>query len=333
MFSALLLSALTFVLCWFAVPVFVPDSFSDAADRNFSLAVATVLSIALCFSTLWWSNLRVQVTPDQVEVWRPGQLVHRWSRHDTVFTTSVTKQYYNGVRSGAVRSLVAHTPFGEQAVGLGTMTRETFNELYSVLERSPGQQAAHVPGQAPGWVQTPDGGWVVAPTPAAPMQPRQFLTHKDVLARRMVPMLVIGALLTVVGVGSLVALFQADDFNPTFAYVGIAVLPGLVLLIVGAVGAARERKRPRQVVVTPQELIVGEVRHDLSQVQRIWLSPASYAERSLRVVGANGKKHQYDFGSGAVKPDKQVLPEWDELILTLQQATQARPGMVALDLG
>lgn len=323
--GALFLAGLIALGCWYVVPVLIPDRYSDTVDRNATIAAATVLILALWIGMFWWSNTRVQVGPDFVEVWRPGKLVHRWSRHDTQFSSQITRHSTNGVPSGSVRALQAHNQHGTQEVALGGMSRKNFNELYALISLPVGQTAA---------ASYQPQGWAGAPSqPPGLTHPIVFTTQPTALASRARLIWALAALFTLVGTGALVMIFGYGRLESPYIWATGALFIGVILAIIGIAGITQERSRPHQVVVAPDALIIGDDRHDFAGLERIWLTPASYAKRELRVVGPGGRKRSYSFGNGTVRPDRQVLPEWDGLIDTLKQATAQRPGMVALDLG
>lgn len=317
--SAVVLTALALVCSWFIVPTFVPDTYSDRTDQVVAVGVGVALGLCAFIAIMWRGNFSVRVGPHTVELLRLGRVVDQWGRSGTLFSTQITRQYVNGIRSGTVRQLSITDHRGTKEVTLGNLGRQQFNELNQLLCAPAEAHRAHADAQT-AWTQ-----------PSAPIR-RSFRTRVP-WWRPVAPVLALVGLVMVVGSIVYWATQQADGDLLTVV-AALSLIVGPPLLGISLAAWLRQSRRPRLLVVESAGLTVDDHAFGFGHVRQIWLSPANYDQRELRVVDATGRTHRWNLGTTRRNSASEVMPDWPEFVELLQRAGRAaRPGVVALDLG
>ncbi|WP_313555357.1 hypothetical protein [Miniimonas arenae] len=173
--------------CVNALPQELPRSLGGLNQRRLiSLLIALVPVALVAWWTLVWQNRSLAVTPTAVEVRRGSKVTQQFDRATTRFGSHVTQQRSYGMKTGAVRSLVAMPQGASKPVQVTVpgLSKNDFNELYASLvpldvpSSQPGAGGQGFPqGGAPGFAQgfgsqAPAAPWA-APGSTPQGQPQQ----------------------------------------------------------------------------------------------------------------------------------------------------------------
>ncbi|GAA4781588.1 hypothetical protein [Microbacterium gilvum] len=307
----LILSALVVLLGLGLLPQFKPVTMPKAQFGMLSLAVISILIVLIWFWLLWWANTRVVVTDELVEVRRPFMTVHSWRRDAVGFSSTVTRQYTNGIRSGTTRTLTVHTQGGQTAIALAGMPQAAFSDLLAVL-------------QAPA-VRAPEDDAFLRSVPL----PAVFAPTRGPLVRRAVVTGAVAAALLLLGLGAVVAGILLD---------GALIVVGALLLlaatglgIAAGVAGGRAGRIPGRIEVSRGAIAIDGRVIPLGSLERVWISPPTYtASRRLSVVHPGGSRERWALGAG--NDAAKVMPQWEQLVVAVQAAAVDHPELVAYDL-
>lgn len=136
--GAIIASAVVILIALLVIPDLLPVTTSRGVRATLALAVAVIGVGLVWFSAFWLRNIRVEVTPDAVEVRRPGQVLHRIERQGTEFSGHVTKQRTNGIPTGKLYRLIARAPSEGFTAELPGFRARTFELLLATLHAQDG---------------------------------------------------------------------------------------------------------------------------------------------------------------------------------------------------
>lgn len=312
----LLIGGVVLAIALNAVPMELPRSWGGLNQRRLiSALLSLVVIVPMLGWAFVWGKVRVVVTDPAVEVFKGGRLRHQWDRATTRFGSKVTQQRTNGIRSGAVRALVAYPAGGgEVEVPIPGLSQTRFNEMYATLVpldvAPPARPIVPPPPYQPGPSGQP-GQQVSGAQPVVPPPP--------------------GAVAGGVGMPAPVA--------------GPGLVPGVQSGVVpGAqpglqsVWAPRndwmggKRKAPERIDVGPGVLVVDGEQFPFGSLAAIQLSPPNYASWVLALRTADGGRKRWTLG----QPGADAQTPWATyvgLIDALRYAAQGYPGLVQFDLG
>ena len=339
--SAIFVIAILAVLAFLFIPKFLPNTMTHALRFTVAGVLVAVVAFIMLGSALVWTNMRVVVTPTTVEVRRPGKVLHTWDRAVTGFSTHIVKHSTNGIPTTTERSLIAHYPGGETKVTFNAMSRSAFNEMYALLTAESRAAMAQAEAQALG-AAGQDGAEAAGSAhaqqfAAAPMTPsrglpRTFTANLAPMRKRGRVALIVAGVVAVIAAGlTYLGLQSPDDFALLMApFIAWFVAVVCVLVWLGTV--TEGRKYPKVTEVGSGGITIDGTVYPYSGLSRIWVTPETYQQRRLQLVGPTGVRKKYSYGAATPKPDVQPMPEWAELVRTLQMATAHNPGLVSFDL-
>lgn len=313
--SAVLISAALSAAALFIVPQFLPRGMDLSTRGTVVLVIAIALTLVVCASILWLRNTRIVVRPGTVEVGRAGNR-EVFDRAASAFRSKITEHRANGLRSGITRALIIHSGGREITVELAGFTRATFNDLMAVLNP------------------------ITPPTPADPVDaararaqlPSSFTVDSSG-ERRLAAGLAIGAgvlLAVALATGLLAASpgFLDGELSALVLLVPFAGLAGIGLTI-GALQRRRVLKAiPVHIAVSHHGLRLDDGDLPFAQLSRIWLTPAGYPVRRMRLERTTGRTTTHVLGSSRVR----MTPDYAEFLLAVRAQTAHLPGLLQLDL-
>ena len=88
----------------------------------------------------------------------------------------------------------------------------------------------------------------------------------------------------------------------------------------------------KMIEVSSQGVAIDGQVYPYAGMSRLWITPATYTNRKMRLIATGGTTKSISFGKGAGKPEKQRFPDWPEIVDAVQRSAAAYPGLVALDL-
>ncbi|WP_402842374.1 hypothetical protein [Microbacterium sp. GXS0129] len=339
--SAIFVIAILAVLAFLFIPKFLPNTMTHALRFTVAGALVAVVAFLMLGSALVWTNMRVVVTPTTVEVRRPGKVLHTWDRSVTGFSTHIVKHSTNGIPTNTERSLIAHYPGGETKVTFNAMSRNAFNEMYALLTAESRAAMAQAEAQAMAATGQPVVDAAAAPLPqqfaaaqgmAAAGLPRTFEVNLAPMRKRGRMALIVAAVVAVIAAGlTYIGLQSPDDFGLLMGAF-IAWLVAVVCVLVWLGTETEGRKYPKVTEVSAGGITIDGTVYPYSGLSRIWLTPETYQQRRLQLVGPTGVRKKYSYGAATAKPDVQPMPQWAELVRALQVATAHNPGLVSFDL-
>ncbi|MFK4789813.1 hypothetical protein [Microbacterium sp. ZW T5_56] len=334
--SAIFVIAILAVLAFLFVPKFLPNTMTHALRFTVAGVLVAAVAFLMLSSALVWTNVRVVVTPTTVEVRRPGKVLHTWDRSVTGFSTHIVKHSTNGIPTNTERMLIAHYPGGETKVSFNAMSRNAFNEMYALLTAESRAAMAQAEAQSRALAGQP----VVDPTGApmtrqfapAPGLPRTFTANLAPMRKRGRVALIIAAIVAVIAAAlTYLGVQSLDEFTLLMAsFIAWFVAVVCVLIWLGTV--TESRKYPTVTEIGAAGITIDGTVYPYSGISRIWLTPETYQQRRLQLVGPTGVRKKYSYGAAVGKPDAQPMPQWGELVRTLQVATAHNPGLVSFDL-
>jgi len=313
--SAVVMTVVLSALTLFVLPQFLPRRMDIPTRGIIVLVVALALTAAVWLGIFWFRNVRIAVRPTTVEVGRGGNR-EVFDRATTVFHSKITEHRTNGIRSGTTRALVVYSNSREIIVELPGFTRTTFNELMAVLNP----------------IDEPPAVDPVAAARARAHLPTSFQVDAT-KERGFANGLLLGAIIALL----VTAAVAAAAFTPGFldgelsALVLIAPFAGVagVGLLIGAVQRRRAlRGIPSRIGVNQQGLRLDDLDVPYAQLSRIWLTPAGYPVRRLRLERTAGRTTTHVLGSSRVAMD----PDYGTFLVTVRAQTAHLPGLLRLDL-
>ena len=271
-------------------------------------------AIAVAVIGLLWTLVHVFVTgpvsittsPTHVQLTRGRRVRENWARAETGFSSFVIRQSTNGVKTGSVRKLIAHTAREQVEVVLPWFSAETYNALIADV-------APLVP-TGPG---APPVARVVPTTSFAIQRSSTRLTV------RLVAIAVALAVLAVV-IGFIV--LEVDASVPA---IPLAAAGALLLFAVIAVPIVRaERAIPRAITVGQSTLQFDDRVFSVAQLSAVRATPAGYTDqrRSIALTETTGRTTVLPLGHANDKS----FPDYAELVEAIRQATAHRPGLFTL---
>lgn len=275
-------------------------------------------AIAVAVIGLGWTLVHVFITGPvtvtttltHVQLTRRRRVAENWSRADTAFSSFVIRQSTNGVPTGSVRKLIAHTAREQVEVVLPWFSAETYNALIADV-------APLVP--APG-----AAGAVAAPA-AAPRVSSTFAIQRS-STRFAVRIVAIGVAIAVLGI---VLGFLMEEIDASLPAVPIAAAGAVVVFAIIATPLIRaERGIPRAITVTQSTLQFDDRVFSVAQLSAIRATPPGYdsQRRSLKLTETSGQTTTIALGHANDKS----FPDYAEFIEALRQATAHRPGALTL---
>lgn len=313
--GAIVLSAVLSAATLFLLPRFLPRTMPIADRGVVVLVVAIALTLAVFAGFLWFRNVRVVVTPDAVEIGRAGNR-ESYPRAVTAFRPRVTEHRTNGLPSGTTRALVVYSGDREITIELPGYTRATFNALMAELA-----PVAQPPAESP-----------VEAARARAQLPSSFTVDAGPERRFATGLLLAAlALLAVAAAVTLVALspgFLDGELSALVLIVPFAAVAAVGLGI-GAIQRFRVlRSIPARITVSRQGLRLDDVEQPFAQLRRIWMTPAGYPVRRLRLDRTDGRRTRHLLASSRVT----TSPDYAELLLAVRADTAHLPGLLSLDL-
>lgn len=338
--SAIFVIAILAVLAFLFIPKFLPNTMTHALRFTVAGVLVGVVAILMLGSALVWTNMRVVVTPTTVEVRRPGKVLHSWDRAVTGFSTHIVKHSTNGIPTNTERTLIAHYPGGETKVTFNAMSRNAFNEMYALLTAESRAAMAQAEAQARALAGQPAVDPTGAPLtqqfattpPAALGLPRTFTVNLAPMRKRGRVALIVAAIVAVIAAGLTYLGYQSPDEFTLLMAAFIAWFVAVVCVLVWLGTVTESRKYPKVTEIGSGGITIDGTVYPYSGISRIWLTPETYQQRRLQLVGPTGVRKKYSYGAAVGKPDAQPMPQWAELVRTLQAATAHNPGLVSFDL-
>ena len=313
--SAVAMTAVLSALTLFVLPQFLPRRMDIPTRGIIVLVVALALTAAVWLGIFWFRNVRIAVHPMTVEVGRGGNR-EVFDRATTVFHSKITEHRTNGIRSGVTRALIVYSNGREIIVELPGFTRTTFNELMAVLNP----------------IDEPPAVDPVAAARARAHLPTSFQVDAT-KERGFANGLLVGAVVSLLVTAAVVAAaftpgFLDGDLSALVLIAPFAGVAGMGLLI-GAVQRRRVlRGIPARIAISQQALRLDDLDVPYAQLSRIWLTPAGYPVRRLRLERRAGRATTHVLGSPRVALD----PDSGTFLVTVRAQTAHLPGLLRLAL-
>lgn len=319
--GALVVSALLGSAALFLLPSVLPVTTNRSTRATLAIIAAVIVVVLIWGSALWQSNTRVVVDATSVEIRRPGQLIHRWDRATSLFSSRITKRYTNGIPSGVDRTLIVDSAGRRDEVNVA-LTREAFTELMALLAPLSARVAAAQSETAPASSSAPRS---FSPRPA-PIRRR---------ARRAGFVAAAVAVIAVFTVGLAASGILVED-DRQIALIIVAPMLGVLTVILAAlamVTAGKARSVPSRIDVGTGSLTVDGQVFIFAQQRAVQLSPPSYPRRTLVIVESTGRKHRWLLGEpGASARVPEILPDYPELVAAVAASAVGAERVVRLDL-
>jgi len=323
--GALVLSVVLGAAALFVLPQLLPVTTTRSMRATLAITAAVIIVLLIWGSALWHANTRVVVDGDAVEIRRPGQLLHRWERSTSSFTSRVTKRYTNGIPSGVDRTLIVQSPGRRDEVNV-PLSRDRFTELVALLSPLAADSSS------PSAVSSAGDDAVRA------LAPRTFSPQATVLrrrARRSAVAAGIAALIALAVVAVAVSGVLVEDDREIAM---VIVLPILVILvaIIGVLAlttSARGRSVPARIDVSPGAITIDGQTFFFAQQRAVRLSPPTYPRRRLVIVDGGGARRRWLLGEpGASAGVPEILPDYADLVAAVAANARGAESIVRLDL-
>lgn len=328
------------LICVNALPQELPRSLGGLNQRRLiSLLIALVPVALVAWWTLVWQNRSLAVTPTAVEVRRGSKVRQQFDRATTRFGSHVTQRRSYGMKTGAVRSLVAMPQGASRPVQVTVpgLSKNDFNELYASLvpldvPHAPAQaQAPAAPWAAPGGVpaspsqaQAPAAPWA-APggAPASQLQ-SQLQSQSQSQSPAAAPWAAPGATPQ-----------QQPGGQPDYPHPGAGQPAGATP---SSFAPRRDwaggsgRKVPERIDVSAGLLVVDGEQLPFAALRSIQLTPPAYDRRTLTVRASDGGTRSWSLGRNG-SDEETPWSTYTGLIDALRHAAVGYPGLVTFDLG
>lgn len=332
------------LICVNALPQELPRSLGGLNQRRLiSLLIALVPVALVAWWTLVWQNRSLAVTPTAVEVRRGSKVTQQFDRATTRFGSHVTQQRSYGMKTGAVRSLVAMPQGASKPVQVTVpgLSKNDFNELYASLvpldvPHAPAQApAAAAPWAAPG--STPQGQpqspqlhpqeasptWAPGGAPASQLQ-SQSQSQAQPQSPAAAPWAAPGATPQ-----------QQPGGQPAYPQPGAGQPAGAAP---SSFAPRRDwaggsgRKVPERIDVSAGLLVVDGEQLPFASLRSIQLTPPAYDRRTLTVRASDGGTRSWSLGRNG-SDEETPWSTYTGLIDALRHAAVGYPGLVTFDLG
>ncbi|MBF4562637.1 hypothetical protein ITJ43_10840 [Microbacterium sp. VKM Ac-2870] len=320
--GALVLSAVLGSAALFLLPSVLPVTTNRSTRATLAIIATVIVVILVWGSALWQSNTRVVVDAASVEIRRPGQLIHRWDRATSTFSSRITKRYTNGIPSGVDRTLIVDSAGRRDEVNVA-LTREGFTELMALLAPLSARVAAVAQAETATAFSTAPRSF--SPSPA-PIRRR---------ARRAGFVAGVVAIIAIVTLGLAASGILVED-DREIALIIVAPMLGVLTVILAAlamVTAGKARSVPSRIDVGTGSVTVDGQVFIFAQQRAVQLSPPAYPRRTLVIVEGTGRKHRWLLGEpGASTRVPAILPDYPELVAAVAASAVGAENVVRLDL-
>jgi hypothetical protein len=272
------------------------------------IAIAVVGGLWLLAHVFVTGVVRFETDAQTVRLRRGLRVTNEWQRAGTVFTSLVERQSYNGIPTGATRTVYATTAHKRTEVLARWFGAAVFSDLMADLAPVRDEQQ---------------------PPPAAGS--RTFTLTPGKGARGPFATVLLAVL---VGALAATAYFLFTDVGELEAVIviGSAALLAVVVAAV-ALGAARRRvaRTPSSITVTGSTIQVGSQVLYFGQLASIEVTPPSYSgsRRTLELVEKIGTRTSYLLGTAGAA-GASAFPEYAEFVELLGRVAPA--GAVRFDL-
>ena len=257
----------------------------------------------------------IRTTPTHVELTRGRRVRENWSRAETAFSSFVVRQSTNGIRTGSIRKLVAHSATEQVEVVLPWFDAATYNALIADV-------APLVP--APGTANA--GAQPVERTLTSGSPTTGTFAIQRSSTRLVVRLALIGVAIAVL---AFVAVFIIGDIDPSLPAVPIAALSGIVVLALIAIPLVRaERAIPRTLGVTQSTLQFDDRVFAVGQLTAVRATPPNYTDqrRSIALTETTGRTTVIPLGHANDKS----FQNYADYVESIRQSTAHRPGFFTL---
>jgi len=326
--GALVLSVVLGAAALFLLPQLLPVTTTRSMRATLAITAAVIIVVLIWGNALWHANTRVVVDGDTVEIRRPGQLLHRWERSTSEFTSRVTKRYTNGIPSGVDRTLIVLSPGRRDEVNV-PLSRERFTELVALLAPLADESSVAA-----------DAGEAEAAESRGPrtLMSRTFTPQATVLRRRARHSAVAAAVAAVIAVAVLVVALSGVLVRDDREIVTVVVMPILAVLVVvlgvlAVSASARARSVPARIDVGPGAITIDGQTFVFAHQRAVRLSPPAYPRRRLVIVDGGGARRRWLLGEpGASARVPEILPDYAELVAAVAANARGAESIVRLDL-